>query len=86
MAKRGDRIVVEAGKVGKPGRSGLIEDVLQAEPPRFLVRWDDGRLSTFSPSSGVARIEEAKAAKTARTTRSAPAKKPAARGGARKKA
>ncbi|HZT54182.1 MAG TPA: DUF1918 domain-containing protein [Gaiellaceae bacterium] len=53
----GDRIVVESKKVGHPARSGVVEQVLQERPPRFRVRWDDGRTSIFSPSAGAARLE-----------------------------
>jgi Domain of unknown function (DUF1918) len=53
----GDRIVVESERVAQPGREGIIEEVLQEEPPRYLVRWEDGRTSSFTPSAGAARIE-----------------------------
>jgi hypothetical protein len=54
----GDRIVVESERVAQPGRAGVIEEVLQEEPPRYLVRWEDGRTSSFAPSAGVAKIEQ----------------------------
>ena len=53
----GDRIVVESERVAHPGRVGEIEEVLREEPPCYLVRWEDGRTSTFTPSAGAARIE-----------------------------
>jgi Domain of unknown function (DUF1918) len=53
----GDRIVVESERVTQPGRIGVIEEVLQEEPPRYLVRWDDGGTSSFTPSAGAATIE-----------------------------
>jgi hypothetical protein len=53
----GDRIVVESERVTHPGRAGVIEEVLQEEPPRYLVRWEDDRTSTYAPSAGAARIE-----------------------------
>jgi len=53
----GDRIVVESERADHPGRAGKIEEVLQEEPPRYSVRWEDGSTSIFSPSAGVARIE-----------------------------
>ncbi len=59
----GDRIVVESEKVAQPPRTGVIEEVLQAEPARFRVRWEDGRESIISPSAGSARIEPKKRAK-----------------------
>jgi hypothetical protein len=54
----GDRIVVESERVTQPGRAGVIEEVLQEEPPRYLVRWEDGRTSSFAPSAGAATIEQ----------------------------
>ena len=53
----GDRIVVESERVTHPGRAGVIEEVLQEEPPRYLVRWEDDRTSTYAPSAGAAIIE-----------------------------
>jgi len=32
--------------------------VLEEEPPRYEVRWDDGHTSIFSPSAGAATIEQ----------------------------
>jgi Domain of unknown function (DUF1918) len=54
----GDRIVVESERAAQPGRAGVIEKVLQEEPERYLVRWEDGRTSTFAPAAGAARIEQ----------------------------
>lgn len=62
-ARSGDRIVVESERVAQPERTGVIEEVLQEDPPRFRVRWDDGRTSIFSPSAGSARIEQKKKAR-----------------------
>jgi hypothetical protein len=53
----GNRIVVEAERVDQPARSGVIEEILQQQPPRYRVRWDDGHESIISPASGAARIE-----------------------------
>jgi hypothetical protein len=55
--KVGDVIVVESERAFQPERRGVIEEVLQEQPPRFRVRWEDGRTTIFSPSGGVARIE-----------------------------
>jgi Domain of unknown function (DUF1918) len=59
-AEVGDRIVVEAERVGHPARTGVVEQVLTPEPPRLRVRWDDGHSTVFAPSAGAARIESAK--------------------------
>ena len=56
----GDRIVVESEQAAQSGRAGVIEEVLAHDPPRFRVRWDDGRTSIFAPAAGVARIEQRK--------------------------
>ena len=61
-AEVGDRIVVEAEKVGQPPRGGIVEEVLRREPARLRVRWDDGHSSIVAPSSGAARVEPGPAA------------------------
>jgi Glu-tRNA(Gln) amidotransferase subunit E-like FAD-binding protein len=52
----GDTIVLESEKVGQPGRTGVIEEVLQGDPARVRVCWEDGHTSILTPSAGVARI------------------------------
>jgi hypothetical protein len=59
-ASVGDRIVVESERAAQSGQAGVIEEVLAQDPPRFRVRWDDGRTSILAPSAGVARIERRK--------------------------
>jgi hypothetical protein len=59
-AEVGDRIVVEAEKVGQSTRTGVVEEVLTPEPPRLRVRWDDGHSTVLAPTAGAARIEPAK--------------------------
>jgi hypothetical protein len=59
-AKKGDTIVVESERAAQPGRTGEIEEVLQENPPRYRVRWADGRTTVFAPAAGVARIEPKK--------------------------
>jgi hypothetical protein len=59
-AEVGDRIVVEAEKVGQTARTGVVEEVLRPNPPRFRVRWDDGHSTVLAPTAGAARIEPAK--------------------------
>ena len=56
----GDRIVVESEKVAQPSRTGVIEQVLQDDPARVRVRWEDGHTSILSPSAGVATITRGK--------------------------
>jgi hypothetical protein len=52
----GDTIVVESERVATPARTGVIEGVLQEQPPRYQVRWQDGHSSILSPAAGAARI------------------------------
>ena len=66
-AKVGDKIIVESEKAGQPGREGEVEEVVQDDPPRYRVRWTDGRTTIFTPTAGVARIEPKKR-KKAKTT------------------
>jgi hypothetical protein len=61
----GDTIVVESERVSGPVRTGVIEEVLKNEPPRYHVRWEDGHSSILSPSGGSARIKRAKLKKRA---------------------
>ena len=52
----GDTIEVVSNKVEQPTRSGTVERVLQAEPLRVEVRWDDGHSSVFMPAGGNVRL------------------------------
>jgi Domain of unknown function (DUF1918) len=56
-AKVGDRVVVEAERTTQAARRGVIEEVLQEEPLRCRVHWDDGHESIFSPAAGSLRVE-----------------------------
>ena len=60
IGKVGDTIVVESERADATGRKGVIEKVLQEQPPRYEVRWEDGRTSILTPSAGSARIEPKK--------------------------
>ncbi len=53
----GNRIVVVGERVDRPPRTGSIDVVLASDPPRYRVRWDDGRTSIIAPASGAASIE-----------------------------
>jgi hypothetical protein len=50
-----DRIVVESERAAQSGRAGVIEEVLAQDPPRFRVRWDDGRTRASSLPRQVSR-------------------------------
>ena len=52
-AQVGDELLVRGRHVGDPDRSGVIIEVIgQAGGPPYLVRWSDGRESSFYPTSG----------------------------------
>jgi hypothetical protein len=55
-AEVGDRIVVESEKVGQAARVGVIEEVLQEQPARLRIRWEDGHITVLTPSDGAASI------------------------------
>ncbi|MGH3135427.1 MAG: DUF1918 domain-containing protein [Gaiellaceae bacterium] len=51
-AKAGDWVVVHGKGVGKPGRTGLIVEVLGASGhEHYRVRWDEEHQSLFYPGS-----------------------------------
>ena len=54
----GDRILIESERAAQTGRSGVVEEVLRDAPPRYRVRWDDGRETIFTPAAGVAQIKK----------------------------
>jgi hypothetical protein len=43
----------------------VIEELMHDDPPRFRVRWDDGRTTILSPAAGSARIESKQAKRRA---------------------
>ena len=57
----GDKIIIAPDKAGSSGREGIIEEVIQNEPPRYLVRWSDNRQSILAPSAGSATIKKRRA-------------------------
>jgi hypothetical protein len=53
-AKPGDRLVIYAHHVGEPAQDAEILETLGDDGgPPFLVRWEDGHVSRFYPSSDV---------------------------------
>jgi hypothetical protein len=56
----GDTLVIESERADVTGRTGVIEEVLEEQPPRYRVRWEDGHSSILAPSAGSARIEQKK--------------------------
>jgi hypothetical protein len=63
--KIGDRVMVEAERTSQTARHGVIEEILQEEPPRFRVHWDDGHESILSPAAGSLRVEPKRRASAA---------------------
>jgi uncharacterized protein DUF1918 len=63
QAHVGDKIVVESEKLTQPSRTGVIEEVLQEDPARVRVKWEDGHTSILSPSAGAAKITRGKRAR-----------------------
>jgi hypothetical protein len=56
----GDTIVIESERADSTGRRGVIEEVLQKQPPRYQVRWEDGHTTILVPAAGAARVEQRK--------------------------
>jgi hypothetical protein len=53
--KVGNRIEVESESTERPPRMGVIEEVVREAPPRYRIRWDDGRESIYTPAAGALR-------------------------------
>lgn len=54
----GDRIEVVSGKVGQPHRVGVVDQVLEDDPIRLEVTWDDGHTTEFVPAGGNVRLQD----------------------------
>jgi hypothetical protein len=71
----GDRISLDAKKVGQSRRTGVVENVSHGlAGVRLSVRWDDGSSTVIAPGAGVLLIEghnggKAKARSSASTAR-----------------
>lgn len=53
-ASPGDRLVVHGHHQGEPERDGEVLEVVGPHgAPPYVVRWEDGRVSTLYPSSDV---------------------------------
>jgi hypothetical protein len=52
QAQVGDLVEIHGHRLGQPGRTGEILEVLgQPEHEHYRVRWEDGRESIFTPGS-----------------------------------
>ena len=57
--KSGDRIAVEAERVGQPEHQGEVLEVIEGETTvSYRVHWDDGHESLFMPAAGSIRVVE----------------------------
>ena len=66
-AKNGDRVAIDAKKVGQPKRAGVIKQVTKGlSGVRYNVAWDDGTTSIIAPSLGNLTIEAGKVKKAAK--------------------
>ena len=65
-AQVGDRVVVEAERTTQAPRHGVIEEILQQEPPRFRVHWEDGHESILTPAAGALHVEPKRRTTTAK--------------------
>jgi hypothetical protein len=54
----GDRIEIVSNKVGQPTRAGVVDRVLEDDPVRVEVSWDDGTTTEFIPTGGNVRLQE----------------------------
>jgi hypothetical protein len=56
--KVGDRISLDAKKVGQPRRGGVVLEVRQGlSGVRLEIEWDDGGRSVLAPGAGVLLVE-----------------------------
>jgi len=57
-AKVGDRISLDAKKVGQARRTGAVRALIEGlSGVRYEVAWDDGSVSVISPGAGVLLVE-----------------------------
>jgi Domain of unknown function (DUF1918) len=63
----GDRVEQQARSTARAGRAGEIQEIVQPDPPRYRIRWDDGHESVYAPTDGcLKRIARRKARRAAR--------------------
>ena len=54
--REGDTIEVVTNKVEQPSRAGVVKRVLQEDPLRVEVEWEDGHQSLLVPSTGNVKV------------------------------
>jgi multidrug resistance efflux pump len=55
---KGDVVEVVSNRVGQPNQRGTVMRVVQRDPVRIEVRWEDGHTSLFMPAAGNTRVVE----------------------------
>ncbi len=55
---QGDAIEVVSNKVDQPSRHGVVQRVLEQEPLRLEVTWDDGNTTILAPAGGNLRLRD----------------------------
>ena len=74
--KVGDRISLDAKKVGQPRRGGVVKDVRKGlSGVRLEIEWDDGARSILAPGAGVLLVEGRSKGNGAKKAKSAKAEK-----------
>jgi Domain of unknown function (DUF1918) len=49
----GDHIEEQARSTNRAGRTGVIREIIRADPaPRYRICWDDGHESVYTPAAG----------------------------------
>jgi hypothetical protein len=51
-----DKIEVVSNKVQEPNRQGVVQRVLEEDPLRLEIAWDDGHTTEFMPAGGNLRV------------------------------
>ncbi len=54
--RENDTIEILSEKVGTPNRRGVVQRVLEEDPLRIEVAWDDGHTSELVPMGGNLRV------------------------------
>ena len=57
----GERVVAESESTTRPPRYGTVQEVVREQPPRYRIRWDDGRESIYTPAAGALHAAERRA-------------------------
>jgi hypothetical protein len=53
----GDAIEVVSNKVDQPSRFGTVRRILDKDPLRIEVEWDDGHTTHWIPDTGTIRVQ-----------------------------